>query len=110
VFDISFDKVVVIMIVAALIVGPRKLPEYATRLAQFIRRARLAIDSTQDKIKDELGPEFRDLDWKKLDPRLYDPRHIIRDSLLNDPTEHDEHRTPLNASPLTTESINADHG
>jgi sec-independent protein translocase protein TatB len=35
-------------------------------------------------MKDELGEGFEDLDWKKLDPRQYDPRRIIREALLDD--------------------------
>ncbi len=31
-----------------------------------------------------MGPEFDDLDWKKLDPRQYDPRRIIREALTDD--------------------------
>ncbi len=94
-FDISFDKIVVIGIIAAFIIGSARLPEYATKLAQFVRRARVMIESTQDKVKDELGPEFQDIDWKKLDPRRYDPRQIIRDSLLNDDTDPNVERVPV---------------
>jgi sec-independent protein translocase protein TatB len=32
-----------------------------------------------------LGPDFDDMDWKKLDPRQYDPRRIIREALKEDP-------------------------
>jgi hypothetical protein len=35
-------------------------------------------------MKDEMGPDFDDVDWKKLDPRQYDPRRIIREALIDD--------------------------
>ena len=35
----------------------------------------------QGRMRDELGPDFDDMDWKKLDPRQYDPRRIIREAL-----------------------------
>ncbi|MET1019756.1 MAG: Sec-independent protein translocase TatB, partial [Microterricola sp.] len=35
-------------------------------------------------MRDEMGPEFDDVDWKKLDPRQYDPRRIIREALTDD--------------------------
>jgi sec-independent protein translocase protein TatB len=41
-------------------------------------------NSAQAQMKDELGEGFEDLDWKKLDPRQYDPRRIIREALLDD--------------------------
>jgi sec-independent protein translocase protein TatB len=34
-----------------------------------------------------MGPEYDEIDWKKLDPRQYDPRRIIRDALLDDEPE-----------------------
>jgi sec-independent protein translocase protein TatB len=30
-----------------------------------------------------MGPDFDDVDWKKLDPRQYDPRRIIREALTD---------------------------
>jgi sec-independent protein translocase protein TatB len=36
-------------------------------------------------MREEMGPEFDEVDWKKLDPRQYDPRRIIREALLDDP-------------------------
>jgi sec-independent protein translocase protein TatB len=38
----------------------------------------------QEKLRQELGPEFEDIDWRKMDPRQYDPRRIIREALLED--------------------------
>jgi sec-independent protein translocase protein TatB len=83
-FDFSLDKVVVILLVVVLLVGPKRLPEYAARLAQIVKRLRVMADGAQARVRDELGPDFEDLDWKKLDPRQYDPRQIIRDSLLGE--------------------------
>jgi sec-independent protein translocase protein TatB len=45
---------------------------------------RTMANSAQAQMKDELGEGFEDLDWKKLDPRQYDPRRIIREALLDD--------------------------
>ena len=39
----------------------------------------------QGRMRDELGPDFDDMDWKKLDPRQYDPRRIIREALQEHP-------------------------
>jgi len=36
-------------------------------------------------MRDEMGDDFDDVDWRKLDPRQYDPRRIIRDALLDSP-------------------------
>ena len=41
-------------------------------------------EGAKTQIKDELGPEYEDVDWRKLDPRQYDPRRIIREALMED--------------------------
>src|SRR5512142_1298106 len=37
----------------------------------------------QEKVREELGPDFDDVDWRKLDPRQYDPRRIVREALAD---------------------------
>ena len=41
-------------------------------------------DGAKDRMREEMGPEFDEVDWKKLDPRQYDPRRIIREALVDD--------------------------
>lgn len=38
----------------------------------------------RETIKEEAGVDLDAVDWKKLDPRQYDPRRIIREALLDD--------------------------
>jgi sec-independent protein translocase protein TatB len=51
-------------------------------------------------MREELGPDFDDMDWKKLDPRQYDPRRIIREALQESPEATAE---PV-ATPVVMES------
>ncbi|MCX2748690.1 sec-independent translocase [Arthrobacter sp. MI7-26] len=96
--DISVEKVVLLLIIAALVLGPTKLPEYARKLGRLIRELRRMASGAQEKIRQELGPEFQDIDWRKMDPRQYDPRRIIREALLEeDPLP--EPVTPVQAQP-----------
>ena len=92
--DFSLDKIVVIVVIAVLVLGPAKVPEYAAKLARFVRSFRGFVDSAQSRMRDELGPEYSEIDWKKLDPRQYDPRQIIKDSLLAEPTTHHTPESP----------------
>lgn len=82
----SFDKLFVIALIAILLLGPTRLPVYASRLAQLVRTVRGMADQARERMRDEMGDEFADVDWQKLDPRQYDPRRIIRDALLEEPT------------------------
>lgn len=82
--DISVEKVALLLIIAVLVLGPSKLPEYARKLGRLIRELRRMASGAQEKLRQELGPEFEDIDWQKMDPRQYDPRRIIREALLED--------------------------
>jgi len=69
-----------------MVVGPEKLPALAQSFARFIARARSWVDGAKARVKEEMGDEFDDVEWRKLDPRQYDPRRIIREALLEDAT------------------------
>lgn len=84
IFGLTIEKLLLIGLVAALIVGPERLPRYAESLAAFTRRARDWLSSAKTRMRDEMGEDFDDVDWRTLDPRQYDPRRIIREALLDD--------------------------
>jgi len=84
VFGLTFDKLLVIGVIAVFLLGPERLPHYASQLAKLVRNLRTMANGAKDRLRDEMGPEFDDVDWKKLDPRQYDPRRIIREALLDD--------------------------
>lgn len=81
---LTFEKLLLVAVVAVLLVGPDKLPQYAAQLAKLVRTVRDFANSAKTRMKDEMGPEFDEVDWKRLDPRQYDPRRIIREALLED--------------------------
>ena len=81
---LTFDKLLLVGIVAVFLLGPEKLPHYASQLARLVRQLRDLANGAKNRMRDEMGPEFDDVDWKKLDPRQYDPRRIIREALVDD--------------------------
>ena len=62
--------------------GPERLPEYAAEARPAVRRLRVMAEGAKGQLKDQLGPEFDDIDWRQYDPRQYDPRRIVREALL----------------------------
>lgn len=115
-FGLSFEKIILIAIIAAVLIGPTKLPEYAQRLARFTRSVRDFAESAKVRAHEEIGADFDDIDWKKLDPRRYDPRRVIREALLGDddspsetgaarpgPTSQDDHGRQQDTSTLNPE-------
>lgn len=83
-FGLSGEKLLILGIIAVIVLGPERLPEYAKGLANIIKSLRRMADGAKNQIKEELGPEYDDVDWRKLDPRQYDPRRIIREALTED--------------------------
>ena len=83
-FGLTIDKLLILAVVAVFLLGPERLPHYAAQFARLIRSLRKMADGAKDRMREEMGPDFDDVDWKKLDPRQYDPRRIIREALIDD--------------------------
>jgi sec-independent protein translocase protein TatB len=81
---LSFEKLLLVGVIAVFLLGPDKLPSYAAKLGRLVRTLRDYANGAKVRMKEEMGPEFDEVDWKKLDPRQYDPRRIIREALLDD--------------------------
>jgi sec-independent protein translocase protein TatB len=86
-FGLTMDKLLLLGVIAAFVIGPQRLPRAAAGLAQLVRRARDYTGAAKERLSDELGPEFQEIEWQKLDPRQYDPRRIIRDALRDEPDD-----------------------
>ena len=52
------------------------------------------LDDAKDRVREEMGPDFDEEEWRKLDPRQYDPRRIIRDALLEPPAPRNRDDAP----------------
>jgi sec-independent protein translocase protein TatB len=90
VFGINASEFIVLLAVAAVVLGPERMPQYTQQLTRLIRELRRMAQGAQEKVREELGPEFDEVDWRALDPRQYDPRRIVREALsdavdLDDP-------------------------
>lgn len=81
---INGGELLILLLVAALVIGPERLPAYAEQLAGWVRRLRDVVRDTRRRVDDELGDVAGEVDWAALDPRRYDPRRIVRDALLDD--------------------------
>jgi sec-independent protein translocase protein TatB len=84
VFGLTFDKLLIIGVIAVFVLGPERLPYYASQLARLVTSARRMANGAKERMREEMGPDFDDIDWKKLDPRQYDPRRIIREALTDE--------------------------
>ena len=68
-FDIGLPELLVIFVVAVIVFGPDRLPDFARQAGRFVRQVRQFTQSARDDIRSELGPEFSDFELSDLDPR-----------------------------------------
>ena len=101
-FGLTFEKLLLIGVIAVFLLGPERLPHYAAKLGQLVRSLRDMANGAKTRVRDEMGSEFDDVDWRKLDPRQYDPRRIIREAL----SEVDPFAEP--PRPVVARAVNQD--
>jgi sec-independent protein translocase protein TatB len=77
VFGVGLAEAAVIAFVAIFVFGPDKLPELAKQAGAMLRKARDFANSARDELRDELGPEYADLELRDLDPRAIVRKHIV---------------------------------
>ncbi|MGO1166595.1 MAG: preprotein translocase subunit TatA [Janibacter sp.] len=73
---------VLLIVLAFIILGPSRMPDYAAKLARFVVQLRRMANDAKVQLKDQMGPEYEDLDWRQYDPRQYDPRRIVKQALM----------------------------
>ncbi|WP_210650463.1 sec-independent translocase [Nocardioides sp. SYSU D00065] len=75
-FDVGILELAVIALVAVVVLGPERLPDLARQAAQLLHRARGLAHNARDELRNELGPEYADLQLRDLDPRAIVRKHI----------------------------------
>ncbi|HLS93163.1 MAG TPA: twin-arginine translocase TatA/TatE family subunit [Microbacterium sp.] len=101
----AIEKFLLIAVIAGLIIGPERLPQAAEWLGRTVRKTRDYVRGARTRVESEMGDEMADVDWKKLDPRQYDPRRIIREALLEDDEPARPARTATIPAPRTAPLI-----
>lgn len=87
-FGVGLSELAVIAFVAVLVFGPDRLPVLAKQAGVWVRTARRFALNARDELRQELGPEFADLELRDLDPRTIVRKHIIE--AMNEAGENEE--------------------
>ncbi|WP_375496616.1 sec-independent translocase [uncultured Jatrophihabitans sp.] len=98
-FNIGPLEFLVLAMVAIVVVGPDRLPKLAKDAAEMLRTLRDLATGARQQLRDELGPEFADIDLRNLNPRTavqravfgddvdlgrLNPRNALRDAIFGD--------------------------
>ncbi|WP_134764559.1 sec-independent translocase [Nocardioides sp. 1609] len=98
-FGVGLPELTVLALVAVFVFGPDKLPELARQAGALARKVRTLANSARDDLRNELGPEYADLELRDLDPRAIVRKHII-EAMEDAGDEAAQPRSKRSARPL----------
>lgn len=84
-FGLGFEKLFVLALLGAFLVGPERLPKVAADTARFIQKMRAMGKDAVDELKDQLGPEFQNLNTNDLNPRKFIANNLNELTKSTDP-------------------------
>ena len=78
-FNVGPLELAVLAFVGLVVLGPDRLPGLAKDAARMIRTLREMANGARTQLRDELGPEFADVDLRSLNPRTAITRALLGD-------------------------------
>jgi len=84
VFGIDGVDLILILVLAIVLFGPERLPEYSRKAARIFVYLRDIANNAKNTLSTELGPEYADLELKDLNPRTFVTKHMREEIALID--------------------------
>jgi Tat protein translocase TatB subunit len=75
-FDIGFQELVIIFVVALLVFGPEKLPEVGRTLGKWMIEIRKGIQNAKVQVESEFSELEKKADAEAADPRLQEEKPV----------------------------------
>src|SRR6202034_4788606 len=76
VFDLSIEKILVLVVLALIIFGPDQLPKIAGQAGRALRDLRRIAESAKADLQEGLGPEFSEFDIADLNLKNFVRKHL----------------------------------
>ena|SRR5690348_5839969 len=87
-FNIGPMELLVLALVGMIVLGPERLPGIIKDATRMLRQLRDMATGARNQLKNELGPEFSDIDLQALrDLRALNPRTAITRAIMGDDDE-----------------------
>jgi sec-independent protein translocase protein TatB len=80
-FNVGPMELLVLAVVGLIVLGPDRLPQLARDAARMLRTLRDMATGARQQLREELGPEFADLDLRSLHPRTAVQRALLGDDV-----------------------------
>lgn len=88
-FGISAVEFILLLVLAVIMFGPEKLPEFSRKAARVFVYIRNIANNAQTQLRDELGPEFSDLKIEDLNPKAFVAKHMREEIALLEEARED---------------------
>lgn len=83
-FGIDAIDLVIILVLAVVMFGPEKLPQYSRKAARVFVYLRDIANNAKNTIGTELGPEYANLELKDLNPKTFIAKQLQNEVALID--------------------------
>lgn len=70
-FDMGAGEIIGLAILGLVLVGPERLPKFASDAAALIRRIQRILQVATKELRENLGPGFEDLQPADLNPKTF---------------------------------------
>ena len=76
-FDLSFEKLFVLAVIALIVFGPNELPKILSQAGRTLRDLRRIAEGAKNDLRAGLGPEFADFEIEDLNPKRFVAKHLF---------------------------------
>ena len=83
-FGIDAVDLLIILVLAVVMFGPEKLPQYSRKAARVFVYLRDIANNAKNTIGTELGPEYANLELKDLNPKTFIAKQLQNEVALID--------------------------
>lgn len=84
-FDFGAGELIGLAVLAMILIGPERLPNFAVDAAKFVKKVREMATNATNELKENLGPGFEDLKPTDLNPKTFIQKQL---SSVLDETEN----------------------
>lgn len=75
-FGIGASEFILLIVIAVIMFGPEKIPEFSRKAARVLVAVRDIANNAQTQLRSELGPEYSDLQIQDLNPKTFVAKHM----------------------------------
>ena len=77
-FDIGAGEIIGLAVLGLILVGPDRLPKFASDAAKIVRKIAKISQSATKELRENIGPGFEDLQPSDLHPKTFLRKHLAQ--------------------------------